>query len=219
MNMEARIEAVPHDEEPTSIERLSTSPRVSPSTDPDLKSIVAANLRRLRTQRGLSLERLSKSSGVSRAMLSQIELEQSTPTITILWKVAKALDLPFSSFLSDAATPPPTTLRKAEARVLTSNNGFSSRSLSPSHENRRVEFHEVRLQPQSLERFDPKPRGTTENLVVHQGALNLVLSGKRHFLAAGDAISFSADVPHAYENPGQEEVVAYLVVTPTERFL
>src|SRR5262249_45458130 len=57
----------------------------------DLTPVVGANLRRLRVKRGLSLERLAKSSGVSRAMLGQIELGQSTPTINVLWKVARAL--------------------------------------------------------------------------------------------------------------------------------
>ena len=55
-----------------------------PSTD--LAPVVGKNLKRLRTERGLSLERLAQSSGVSRAMLGQVELGQSAPTINVLWK-------------------------------------------------------------------------------------------------------------------------------------
>src|SRR5688572_27668106 len=66
----------------------------------DLRAIVGANLRRLRVQRGLSLERLARASGVSRAMLGQIELGQSTPTITVLWKIARALDLSIASLVA-----------------------------------------------------------------------------------------------------------------------
>ncbi len=51
----------------------------------DLAPVVGANLRRLRVKRALSLEKLSKLSGVSRAMLGQIELGQSAPTINVLW--------------------------------------------------------------------------------------------------------------------------------------
>ena len=57
----------------------------------DLAPVVGGNLRRLRTRRGLSLERLAQISGVSRAMLGQIELGQSAPTINVLWKIARAL--------------------------------------------------------------------------------------------------------------------------------
>src|SRR5689334_16779324 len=56
-------------------------------TPGDLAPVVGANLRRLRVRRGLSLERLAQRSGVSRAMLSQIELGQSAPTINVLWKI------------------------------------------------------------------------------------------------------------------------------------
>ena len=56
----------------------------------------------MRVKRGLSLERLAKASGVSRAMLCQIELGQSAPTINILWKIARALDVPFSALISRA---------------------------------------------------------------------------------------------------------------------
>jgi mannose-6-phosphate isomerase-like protein (cupin superfamily) len=49
----------------------------------DLAPVVGANLRRLRTDRGLSLEKLAQLSGVSRAMLGQIELAQSAPTINV----------------------------------------------------------------------------------------------------------------------------------------
>src|SRR6266540_2630709 len=66
----------------------------------DLTPVVGSNLRRLRTQHGLSLERLAKASGVSRAMLGQIELGQSTPTINVLWKISSALGVPFSALIS-----------------------------------------------------------------------------------------------------------------------
>ena len=59
-----------------------TEPSVEPTATGDDAPAVGANLRRLRIKRGLSLERLARHSGVSRAMLSQIELGQSAPTIT-----------------------------------------------------------------------------------------------------------------------------------------
>ena len=72
-----------------------TAPPAEEATD--LAPVVGANLRRLRTKRGLSLERLSQLSGVSRAMLGQIELGQSAPTINVLWKISRALEVTFSA--------------------------------------------------------------------------------------------------------------------------
>ena len=72
-------------------DEVAPAPREGESTD--LAPVVGGNLRRLRTRRGLSLERLAQISGVSRAMLGQIELGQSAPTINVLWKIARALDI------------------------------------------------------------------------------------------------------------------------------
>jgi transcriptional regulator with XRE-family HTH domain len=179
---------------------------------------VGANLRRLRSKRGLSLERLSKASGVSRAMLGQIELGKSTPTINVLWKIARALDVSFSALIASRALERTTVLPLEQAKVLTSHDGsFTSRALFPFDEPRTVEFYELRLAAHATEQADAHPPGTVENLVVTAGALEMVVDGEKHRLAAGDAILFEADVPHAYRNPGDVETRMYLVMTYAER--
>jgi transcriptional regulator with XRE-family HTH domain len=181
-----------------------------PNVSPDLTPIVGANLRRLRTKRGLSLERLARASGVSRAMLGQVELGHSTPTINVLWKISTALGLPFSALITDLGATRPTVLRAAGARVLTSHDGaFVSRALFPFDRPREVEFYA----PASVEKADPHPPGTKENLVVVEGALEMVIAGNRHRLATDDAILFDADVPHEYWNHGDVPLRMYLVMT------
>src|ERR1700689_997286 len=81
----------------------------------DLPLIVGRNLRRLRIRQGHSLERLAKHSGVSRAMLGQIETGKSTPTIGLLWKVATALDVPFANLLAAQAARGTAVLKRDEA--------------------------------------------------------------------------------------------------------
>ena len=81
------------------------------------------NLRRLRSQRGLSLERLARRSGVSRAMLSQIELGQSAPTINVLWKVARALEVPFSGLIERSHVRAPSVLPARSGQLLTNQDG------------------------------------------------------------------------------------------------
>ena len=184
----------------------------------DLAPVVGRNLRKLRTQRALSLERLSKLSGVSRAMLGQIELAQSAPTINVVWKIARALEVPFSALIAVTASGGTRVMQAAQAKRLTSHDGkFVSRALFPFDQPRRAEFYELRLAARGVEKADPHAAGTVENLVVTQGALELDLSGERHRLGAGDAIVFEADVPHTYVNPGSVETVMYLVMTYSEQ--
>lgn len=179
-----------------------------------LARTVGANLRALRSRRGLSLERLSRACGVSRAMLGQIELGKSAPTITVLWKIARALDVTFSALISERLAARATVLRAHESHVLASaDQSFTSRALFPFDEPRRVEFYELRLRAGGGEEADPHPAGTGENLVVVTGVVEISLEGERHRLEKGDSIVFEADVPHAYRNPGEEEALMYLVMT------
>lgn len=184
----------------------------------DLTPVVGENLRRLRTQRGLSLERLARASGVSRAMLGQIELGQSAPTINVLWKIARSLGVPFSTLITHRGAGTTHVLRAGTAKRLTSADGrFVSRALFPFDAPRNVELYELRLAAGTTEQAEPHPPGTVENLVVAGGAVEITIADERHLLATGDAILFEADVPHAYRNPGTTETVMYLVMTYAEK--
>ena len=157
---------------------LSSPAPVSPvdlaaDASPDLAPIVGTNLRRLRKERSLSLEALSRASGVSRAMLGQIELGQSAPTINVLWKISRALGVPFSTLISTTSPNATAVMPVARARVLTSHDGaFRSRPLFPSGEPRNVEFYELKLAGRSVEEASAHPPGTLENLVVARGTID-----------------------------------------------
>ncbi|HTQ05516.1 MAG TPA: XRE family transcriptional regulator [Polyangiaceae bacterium] len=195
-------------------EALAGSPGTLPPPN-DLNEILGPNLRRLRVKRGLSLERLARASGVSRAMLSQIELGQSAPTINVLWKVARAMNVAFSALLAQAEkATSAVVLERARAKRLTSEDGrFSSRALFPVDVEHTAEFYELRLAAGAVERAVPHPPGTIENLVVASGRLALSVGQEELVLAEGDAVRFVADVPHAYGNPGATESIMYLVMT------
>jgi transcriptional regulator with XRE-family HTH domain len=180
----------------------------------DLTPVVGANLRRLRNERGLSLEKLSRVSGVSRAMLGQVELGQSAPTINVLWKIASALGVPFSALISSRTSGGIQVLRAEAAKRLTSHDGsFSSRALFPFDEPRRVEFYELTLSPGGVEKAEPHNPGTIENLAVAEGAVEIEVAGRKEVLQAGDAIVFEADLPHVYRSRSDRETVMYLVMT------
>jgi len=189
----------------------------TPTETADLAPVVGTNLRRLRTRRGLSLERLAQISGVSRAMLGQIELGQSAPTINVLWKIARALEVTFSALISARTQSGALVLRSSESKILTSKDrSFSSRALFPFDEPRRVEFYELRLAAGAVEDADGHPPGTSENLVVTAGAIEIDVAGDTHKLETGDSVLFEADTPHAYRNGGRTEAVMYLVMTYAE---
>jgi transcriptional regulator with XRE-family HTH domain len=150
-------------------------------------------------------------------MLSQIELGQSAPTITILWKIARALDVTFSALIDRPAEIAPRVLAAAAARLLTNHDGtFVSRALFPFGEPRRTEFYELRLKAGGREAAHPHPPGTVENLVVTAGAVEIVIGETVYRLGVRDAIVFTADAAHTYRNVGSVDAVIYLVMTYAE---
>jgi transcriptional regulator with XRE-family HTH domain len=180
-------------------------------------AIVGANLRRLRTRRGLSLDSLAKISGVSRAMLSQVELGRSVPSINVVFKVARAFGLPFSSLLAGVATRRAHVMPASTAKTLHSTSGeFSTRVLFPFSAERKTEFYELRLSAGGVEEADAHAPGTMENLIVVRGELEITIAEGQYLLPPGDAFVFQADEPHKYRNLANEEALIYLVMTYQE---
>lgn len=184
----------------------------------ELAHAVGRNLKRLRLRRGHSLERLSGLSGVSRAMLSQIEQGRSVPTIALLWKVARALEVPFAALTSEDLSGGTVLLRAGRAKVLSSADGsFTSRALFPFQSGRRVEFYKLTLAPGATEAADAHAPGTVENLTVLAGQVEIEVAGHVHLVNEDDAMLFEADVPHSYRNISATRAVIYMVMTYIER--
>lgn len=189
--------------------------------DDDITAALGRNLRRLRTRRGLSLERLARLSGVSRAMLGQIELGRSVPTILLLNKVAQALGAPLTAFIAAHGRSGLTVLRREEARVLSSiDGGFRARTLapaeSPANGGRSIDFVEIRLRAGAEDRAAAHPAGTVKNLALAQGLLEIEAGGEGARLRDGDAVSFAADRPHVVRNIGDGEAVFYVVTAHSD---
>lgn len=179
------------------ITELSTQARRPRAADEDLAGLIGQRLKALRIHAGLSLERLSKLAGVSRGMLSQIELGRSVPTITVLSRIAAAFELPVGGFLGQQASHAVEVLRLADSQVLESTDGaFCSRALFAFLGSRRTESYELRLRPGCTRESAAHGEGTTENLVVAEGEVEIELGQAQYRLAAGDSIYFSADVTH-----------------------
>jgi transcriptional regulator with XRE-family HTH domain len=204
------------DEPPTSgtIGRAAASDTNCHHSTDELSMIIGSNLRRLRRRRGHSLERLAQLSGVSRAMLGQIETGKSAPTVNLLWKVANALTVPFAQLVAAPDEEGAVILRREQAKILSSSGGkFTSRALFPFDAGRQVEFYQLCLAPLHRELADPHSPGTRENLVVAHGTVEIAAGKQPPFvLAPGDALLFEADVTHSYKNLTNEEAVLYLVM-------
>jgi transcriptional regulator with XRE-family HTH domain len=179
----------------------------------DLARRIGQRLRDERQARNMSLDDLSRLSGVSRAALSQIETRKSSPSLSVMWKIAVGLGIPFAELLGSGEDEQGTVLRRADAQVLRSPDGrFETRPLMPSGTSPWVELYELRLSARAQQRSDAHAPGTREVLVVLSGSMRVTVGEGAFELEAGDSVAFRADQPHAYINTGASEARAHNVI-------
>ena len=177
----------------------------------EIHLILARNLKAIREKEKFSLEKVSQLSGVSKAMIGQIERGESSPTLTTIWKIANGLKVSFTSLINDPQ-PDTTVVLKENVKVLSEDNGrYRVYPCFPFHENRRFEIYSVEIEKEGELQSESHKNGTEEFITVYEGELTIRVSEGEFTLKSGDSIRFRADRPHTYHNSG--EALARLSMT------
>jgi transcriptional regulator with XRE-family HTH domain len=180
-----------------------------------LSSHLGDRVRLLRSQRDWSLEELATVSGVSRSMLSQIERNETNPTVVVALAIAKALGVSLDELATspDEASPMQVIRGDDSQYVYRADESCRIRTLSPLSAHRELEFYEIELPLNGELRSAPHFGGTSEFLTVHHGAVQVESGEYSARLSAGDSVAYPADVPHAIVNVGEEPALVFLIDT------
>jgi transcriptional regulator with XRE-family HTH domain len=171
-------------------------------------------VKKLRGDRGWSLEELASASGVSRSMLSEIERQRANPTLSVTYRIARAFGLSLQDLLesADSASTIQTIRATDRAQIFRKDKQCQIRTLSPLNLEKDVEFYELRLPPNGALRSQPHVDGTREFLTVEEGEVELQSGNSSETLGKGDSATYRADVAHTIVNNGKKEAVLFLVV-------
>lgn len=194
--------------------RLLPPPAGKPGVEEQrVLALVSGNLKRLRKQHRLSLDELAGRSGVSRAMLGQMEQGKSMPSIKTLWQVSQALGVSVSWFLEASHEAPallmqppadsPFTLRKGEAEL---------RALQPLGDVAGDAFHELRLAPSSSLSLPTSHMPRRITVAVASGVLDVMLGEVRHLVRPREALQYEAAHELVWCNHGQVQVQAFVLI-------
>lgn len=168
----------------------------------DLTLLVAQNLKRIREERKLSLEKLAELTGVSKSMLGQIERGDSSPTIATVWKISNGLKVSFTTLLNEPQADT-VIVQKDHIQPMVEDNGkYRLYPLFPVDEGRRFEIYTIEIENGGYLSAEAHPEGTQEFLTVFQGELTVRVDDQENTVNEGNAIRFRADRPHAYHNSG-----------------
>ena len=176
---------------------------------------IANALRLLRSGRGWSLDRTAQETGVSKAMLGQIERCESSPTIATLWKIASGFQTSLSSLIEPA--PPASTdgviRRSVEAlRKQPAPDGMLVAVLFPYAPPFGFELFELTLLPGYERLSEAHEPGVTEHVIVLRGPMEVLVEGEWIALGEGEAVRFAADRPHGYRNRQETPAVFHNLI-------
>jgi len=185
--------------------RPATRPDTPPAAEPATQ--VGDRVRALREAMGLSLRDLAQRSGVSAPMLSQVERQETSPTIAVAAKIAAGLELSLSQLLRlDEGEH--VAISRSRKRRRYQRGGHRFEELTPPLPGQRADVSLHTLKPGAATGGSDDPPmhepGSRETAVVLTGTLVLIVDGSRHELRSGDSVTFDADLPHHFENEGEE---------------
>jgi transcriptional regulator with XRE-family HTH domain len=181
----------------------------------DTSHLLAQAVRAYRESRGLSLGNLAEKAGISKASLSKIEAGHGNPSLEVLRRIAEALNVPTGALLAGENRPQLRVIRSNEGQFVTSDSGLSIRPLFVEGRSHRTNFEEVHLPAQTTYDSLAHLPGTLEFVLCLAGDLLLGPAGQEVSLQAGDAVWYSADLPHTYSSvTGARALVTILSPAP-----
>jgi transcriptional regulator with XRE-family HTH domain len=166
----------------------------------------------------LSLRDLAVRSGVSAPMLSQVERGETSPTLQVAGRIAAGLELRLSQLLRLDEDGAVSVVRRGERRKGPGRaRGHSYEILTPPLPGQRAELSRHMLSAGAVTGGPGDPPmhepGARETALVESGRVVLVCDGASYSLDAGDCVTFDADLPHHFENPGPDQAVLLAVVS------
>ena len=164
----------------------------------DINKIVSNNIKKLREENSLSLEKLSVLTGVSKSMLGQIERCESSPSINVLWKIANGLKVSFDTLTNEDKDK----IEKVKMKrpTIKDEGKFRLYPIFSFKHDRNFEMYRVEIDSQGAFDAVPHSKNSEEFITVYKGALSLDIDGKKIYVDKGESIRFNADKPHKYIN-------------------
>lgn len=175
--------------------------------------MLPSRIRELRRNRGLTLGQMAEQTGLSVAMLSQVERGQSDPSLESLRRLAEALKVPLFDLFRGEGPEQATVVRHDERRLVSSPKQQVTYS-RVSRSGGKVEVLEATLEPGAASSETPRSHISEECVLVLEGSLIAEIGGTEYTLDAGDSCHFDSALPHRFLNPHPDKTRFVVSVTP-----
>jgi len=171
-------------------------------------------IQRLRKAYNMSLGELSEQSGVAKSIISQIERNETNPTIGTVFRLSKALETTIDEVLRvDSGVNFIEHQTKSGIPILESQDGLCRLAIAgPLNLVESLQWYDFQAKPGGVLESDPHPPGTIEHLYLLKGELEVTAGEESRMLKTGEAIRFHGDRPHKLVNTGPSDAHATMVL-------
>lgn len=177
---------------------------------------VGQRLRSLRRARGLSLEAMASSTGLSIGFISQVERGLSSPSLRVLALLADTLQIGLAGLFEptlDAPDPDPIVVfRKDRPELQIWRAGITKQLLTPTDGTHGLSLFHMVLKPAASTGDELFSHEGEEAGLVLAGRLTLVVEARTLQLAEGDSFRFESRRPHRFSNPDPRDSTIVLWV-------
>ncbi|WP_095118911.1 XRE family transcriptional regulator [Pseudomonas sp. Irchel s3f10] len=194
---------------------MNTSLSTTPGADAQAVSLaVARTLKQARKAQKITLDELSRRSGVSKGMVVEIEKCTANPSIGILCKIAAALGLSVADIVNVTEAPSAHIIESQDIPTLwTGDLGGTARLLAGTSGPNMIELWRWEMHPGESFASSGHPQGTLELFHVEKGTLKCMIGETELIIPAGSSAVAKTDVPHSYSNAGRSRLVFTMSVT------
>jgi transcriptional regulator with XRE-family HTH domain len=185
----------------------------------DINSRIAARVRALRTERGMTLDAMAAKCDVSRSMISLVERGESSPTAVVLERIATGLGVSLATLFEESGAPVnPVSRREDRTPWRDPQSGYVRRNISPASFPSPVQIVEVVLPAGARVAYETGARDVSihQQIWVQEGTIELTIGSVTHRLAQDDCLAMQLDEPTTFRNRTRKPA-RYIVVLATER--
>jgi len=187
-------------------------------TDNDVLTIdVGARLRQLRQERGKSMRALARASGLSTNALSMIERSRTSPSVSTLYKISEALEVPITAFFRLEPPRQDIVYRKSDERKRVSFAKGIWEGLGGESFIGHVEPFMLTLEPEACSGPFGMLHTGHEFVMCLEGKVEYEVEGQKYILEPGDSLIFAAQLRHRWCNPTKNPAKAIFVLAGFEQ--
>ena len=175
---------------------------------------VGGRLRNVRITFGLSQRALARRAGVTNGLISLIEQNRVSPSVSSLKKVLDGVPMTLAEFFTLDMAAAPKAFFGAEELTELGNEQVSLRLVAAQRAGRQLTLLHERYAPGAETGDEMLSHRGEEGGIVVKGRIELTLAGVARVLSAGEAYYFSSHLPHRFKNVGREPCEIISASTP-----